>query len=85
MVIDNFQVSAHIAAMSQDFDMDNCADGEQLLRVSEAAARLTVNIRTIWRMIADGELQVVHIRGCTRVYLSSVADYIRKQNRVARV
>ena len=40
---------------------------QRLLRVSEAAAMLGVSQRTIWRMIADGQLIAVHIRGCTRV------------------
>ncbi len=66
--------------MSQSFDMDNSVSGERLLRVREAAARLTVNPRTVWRMIADKELLVVHIRGCTRVCLSSVVAYQKKQN-----
>ena len=71
--------------MSQSIDMDNSLGSERLLRVRDAAARLTVNPRTIWRMIADKELQVVHIRGCTRVYLSSVEDYKKKQNQGVRV
>ena len=84
-VIDNFQWKAHIAPMSEDFDMDNCASGERLLRVKEAAAELTVKPRTVWRMIAAGELKVVHIRRCTRVYLSSVKDYLKKQSQAVCV
>ena len=61
------------------------ANGEKLLRVKEAAARLAVCERTVWRMIAAGELKAVHIRGCTRVYLWSVEDYLKKQNQVVCV
>jgi excisionase family DNA binding protein len=44
----------------------------KLLRVHEAAQRLNVSIRTIWRMIAAKELHAVRIRGCTRVVPTQV-------------
>jgi excisionase family DNA binding protein len=84
-VIDRFQCQPHIAPMSGNCDMDIEANGEKLLRVKEAAAKLTVKPRTVWRMIAAGELKVVHIRRCTRVYLSSVKDYLKKQNQAVCV
>ncbi len=72
--------------MSEDFNMDNCASGERLLRVKEAAAMLgRISVRSVWRMIAAGELKVVHIRRCTRVYLSSVKDYLKKQSQAVCV
>ena len=84
-VIDNYQGNAHTAAMRVDFSADNCAGGKQFLRVAEAAAMLNVHQRTVWRMIADGQLKAVHIRGCTRVYLSSVEEYLKGQNQVVGV
>ena len=56
-----------------------------LLPVKQVAAKLTVAPRTVWRMIAAGDLKAVHVRGCTRVYLWSVNDYLNKQNQVVGV
>jgi excisionase family DNA binding protein len=62
------------------------ADAARLLSVKQVAAMLgRISVRTVWRMIAAGELKAVHIRGCTRVYLWSVNDYLKKQNQVACV
>jgi excisionase family DNA binding protein len=43
-----------------------------LLRIREAAAILKVSTRTVWRMIAEGQLTVVRVRRCTRLLLSQV-------------
>ena len=71
--------------MSDNSDMGNEANGEKLLRVKEAAAMLAVSPRTVWRMIADGELKMVHIRGCARVYLGSVEKYVKQSVQVGGV
>jgi excisionase family DNA binding protein len=63
--------------MSDNCDMGNEASGEKLLRVKEVAAKLAVSPRTIWRMIAAKNLQVVHVRGCARVHLAEVAKYFK--------
>jgi excisionase family DNA binding protein len=44
-----------------------------LLRIREAAAILKVSTRTVWRMIAEGQLTVVRVRRCTRLLLSQVS------------
>jgi excisionase family DNA binding protein len=57
-------------------------DAPHLLKVAEAAAMLGVSPRTIWRMIADGQLKAVRVRGCTRVYLQSVEEYLKRSEQV---
>jgi len=64
---------------------NNIKDAPQLVTVPEAAAMLCVVPRTVWRAIADGELKVVHIRGCTRLYLQDVADYMKRNEQVGCV
>jgi excisionase family DNA binding protein len=44
-----------------------------LLTVSEAARRLRVSQRTLYRMLRCGELRRIKVRGCTRVLGSEVA------------
>jgi len=58
--------------------------GGKLLRVREAAARLAVSVRTVWRMIAAGELPVVHVRGCTCVAEADLLVYIEKSKQGVR-
>jgi excisionase family DNA binding protein len=62
--------------MSENSDMGNEVNSEKLLRVKEAAARLAVSPRTVWRMIAAKTLKPVHVRGCTRVLLTDVAKFL---------
>lgn len=57
----------------------------RLVTVSEAAEKLRVSTRTVWRMIADGQLKAVHIRGCTRVYLQSVEEFLKQSEQVVCV
>ena len=56
-----------------------------LLRISEAALVLGVSQRTVWRMVAEGQLKAVHVRGCTRIYRSSLDEYLKKNERVGCV
>jgi excisionase family DNA binding protein len=60
-------------------------DAPHLLKVPGAAAMLGVSPRTIWRMIADGQLKAVHIRGCTRLYLRSVNEYVKQSEQAGCV
>lgn len=46
-----------------------------LIRIREAAAMLRVSRRTVWRMIADGQLHAVRVRRCTRLALAEVLGY----------
>jgi excisionase family DNA binding protein len=55
--------------------------GNKLLRVKEAAARLAVSVRTLWRMIAAGELPVVHVRRCACVAESDLLAYVQRNKR----
>jgi excisionase family DNA binding protein len=68
--------------MSEKSGIGNNADCEALLSVSEAAAMLNVSKRTIWRMIASGELEAVHVRGCTRILRGSVEKYLGVRSQV---
>jgi excisionase family DNA binding protein len=67
---------------SEENNTDNLI---RLVTVNEAAKLLCVSGRTVWRMIADGQLKAVHIRGCTRVYLHSVEEYLKQSGQVVCV
>ena len=56
-----------------------------LLRVPEAAAMLGVSSRTMWRMIADGQLTARRFRRCTRLLLSQVSGYLKGNGKVGGV
>lgn len=52
---------------------------EKLLRVSQVAETLSVSKRTVYRLVGDGELPGLHIRGCLRFQESAIEAYQRKQ------
>jgi excisionase family DNA binding protein len=58
---------------------------DESLRVKEAAAMLKVNPRTVWRMIADGQLTASRFRHCTRVIRSQVMSYVKGNGKVGGV
>ena len=58
---------------------------DESLRVKEAAAILKVNPRTVWRMIADGQLTASRFRRCTRLMLSQVLSYVKGEGKVGGV
>jgi excisionase family DNA binding protein len=58
---------------------------DESLRVKEAAAILKVNPRTVWRMIADGQLTACRFRHCTRLMLSQVMGYLKGNGKVGGV
>ena len=64
---------------------DNNEQAPHLLKVPEAAAMLGVSSRTIWRMIADGELTARRFRRCTRLMLSQVSSYVKVEGKVGGV
>ncbi len=47
-----------------------------LLTVGQAALRMTVSVKTTWRMVYAQELEVVRIGRCVRVTAESVDDII---------
>jgi excisionase family DNA binding protein len=52
--------------------------GSGLIRLKPAAARLGVNVRTLYREIADGKLTLVHVRGCSCIEETELENYIQK-------
>ena len=62
-------------------------NGEQvkLLRLNEAAKRLTVSVRSLYRLIDAGELAVVRIGGCVRVAESDLGIYIAEHREGGKV
>ena len=57
------------------------ADGKvslKLLTVPEAAEVLSVSVRTCWRLISTGELELVSIGRCARVTVASVEELIER-------
>ena len=49
-----------------------------LIRLKVAAARLGVSVRTVYRIIAEGGLKLVHIRGCACVSENELVNYIER-------
>jgi excisionase family DNA binding protein len=49
-----------------------------LVRLKVAAVRLGVSVRTLYRIIAEGGLPLVHIRGCSCLKAADLQDYIEK-------
>jgi len=55
---------------------------DESLRVKEAAAILKVNPRTVWRMIADGQLTACRFRRCTRLMRSQVLGFLKGNGKI---
>lgn len=53
------------------------SDGN-LVRIKVAAVRLGVSVRTLYRIIAEGGLCVVHVRGCSCLKEADLQDYVEK-------
>ena len=58
---------------------------DALVKVTEAARMLGVSSRTVWRMIADGQLTVCRVRSCTRLSLAQVSSYLQGKGKVGVV
>jgi excisionase family DNA binding protein len=53
----------------------------RLLRVRQVAEQLGVSVRTVWRIVADGELpQPVKVRGCSCWPEAVVQQYLERLN-----
>lgn len=55
------------------------------MRIKDAAAISQVSSRTIWRMIADGQLKAYRFRRCTRLLRSQVLDYLKGNGKVGGI
>jgi excisionase family DNA binding protein len=49
-----------------------------LVRLKVAAVRLGVSVRTLYRIVAEGGLPLVHIRGCSCLKEADLQNYIEK-------
>ena len=58
---------------------------DALVKVTDAARMLGVSSRTVWRMIADGQLTVCRVRSCTRLSLTQVSSYLQVKGKVGVV
>ena len=56
-----------------------------LVTVKRGASMLGVSSRTVWRMIADGQLTAIRFRRCTRLMLSQVMGYLKGDGKVGGV
>ena len=65
--------------MSDEFKLGVDSD---FLRVKEAAAICNASQRTIWRMIADGQLTAYRFRRCTRLLRSQVFSCLQGGGKV---
>jgi excisionase family DNA binding protein len=71
--------------MGNDEGNDENSGSEQFddsLRVKEAATILKVSQRTIWRMVADGQLTACRFRHCTRLLRSQVMSFLKGNGKV---
>ena len=52
-----------------------------MLTVEQVAERLSVSRRTVFRLIGEEEIRIVHIGRLTRIAESDLNDYIEKLRR----
>lgn len=52
---------------------------KRLLRVAEAADAMNITSRTLYRMLAAGEIPALKIRGCLRLDAVDIERYILRQ------
>ena len=50
-------------------------------KVQKIATELSVSVKTVKRLIDDGELPVVRIRGCIRVPKQAILDWLKGETR----
>jgi excisionase family DNA binding protein len=67
--------------MFQETDMDGFGNSGRLVRLKAAAARLGVSVRTLYRIIAEDGLSLVHIRGCSCLKEADLTAYIEKSKK----
>lgn len=66
--------------------MDITTEGTALLRPAEVAAHLRVSRSTVYRYIASGQIEAVHIGGgdATRITREALAAFIDRAGRSSR-
>jgi hypothetical protein len=45
-------------------------------------SHIRISSRTVWRMIADGQLTPCRFRRCTRLWLAQVLSYLKGNGRI---
>jgi excisionase family DNA binding protein len=68
--------------MSEEVESEQVSE---FMRVNEAAAMWKVSPRTVWRMIAEGQLKAYRLRRCTRLLRSQVVGYLNGSVKVGGV
>jgi excisionase family DNA binding protein len=58
---------------------DGHADPKVLLRIAEAAHRLSLGRSTVYEMVAAGQLPVVRWGRAARIPASAIADWVQRQ------
>ncbi len=58
---------------------DGNEQSDRLLRLKAAAARLGVSVRTVYRLVAEGQLPLVHVRSCSCLKEADLIAYIERQ------
>ncbi len=57
---------------------------DKMIRLREAAARLGVSVRTLYRLFATHDLSLLHVRGCSCVAESELMTYLERLKGGAR-
>lgn len=55
-----------------------------LVRLKVAAGRLGVSVRTLYRIIADGDLRLVHVRNCACLKEADLQGHIERNTQRRR-
>jgi hypothetical protein len=53
-------------------------DSLRLVTVAHAAELLSISVRSAWRLVSTRELEVVRLRGATRVTVASIEGLIAR-------
>ena len=55
---------------------------KRLLRLDEAADILDISPRTVYRLVGDGDLPALKVRGGIRIDTQDLSNYIEKQKTI---
>lgn len=59
-------------------DLKSPLEPSPVVSIGEASRQLTISVRSIWRLIASGELAVVRIGRSVRVTRQSIEAFVEK-------